>query len=373
MTNVLIGALLAGMVATGSSAQTITDAPAFNGVVAALHKVALPTDKFAEPVKLTIEGKPFKLTLAATDDIQGDGGLRYDYVDGVLTLDVSPTTVWPGVAGVEQALPALLVSSTTKNLGSSLAQNAYGAVAEVHSYLNTGAAVAIVSGPKPMLSPSNTDHHYDNLENTDWWVRLTLPPAQARAVAMDAVAIVEGTFVSLPTGKAGACHMGGSSATIDHPSSYRSEVCYVGANVTRIALMRRSSGEVIKEWTLENSPHLGPVLWGNIRVGMNTRELAAAEPTITSYGYVETGQVQVEMTKQAVSSVQVRDWPARGKALAKLLTARYGQPLQIDCAYDATCEGKWAAGEGIVAYMSIMGWVTFQPTDAKPPAGFLAS
>lgn len=366
----MIGLLMFAATVGTPIARTITDAPAFNAVVAALRKESMPADKFAEPVKLSIDGKPFKLVIPAADESEGQGGVRYDYAGGVLTLDVSPTMLWPGIVEVGQRLPALLVSSSTRNLGSSLGQNAYGAVAEVRTFVNFGSAIAIVSGPKPMLSPSRTDHGFDMLDDTDWWIRLSLPPAQAKAVAMDTVGIVEGAFTTLPSGKAGACHEGGASATLDHPSSYSSEVCYVGANVTRIALARRSTGEVIREWTLANAPHLGPVLWDGIRVGMTRRELEAAQPSITSYGYVEAGKIQVEMRKEVVSSVEVRDWPAHGRALAKLLTARFGQPTVLDCQYEYLCQGKWSAGDGVAAYLGIGGSVTFQSVDAKPPVGF---
>lgn len=362
-------AMIVAMLGASAGAQTITDSPAFNSVISGLHRNAIPTDKFAEPLAFPLDGKSFKLTIPAADSNEGSGGVIYDYKDGVLTLDVTPTTLWPR-SGMSETLPGIIVSSNTKNLGTSLAQNAFGAVAQVRSFQETGAAIAMVSSPKAMLSPLDTDHHFDNMKNSDWWVRLTLTPSQAKAIALDTIGIVEGTYTKLPSGSAGACHFSGASATIDQPSSLSIEICYVGANITRIALARRSSGELIKEWTLENSPHLGPVLWDNIRAGMTKLELATAVPAITDYGYIEADEAQVEMTKEAVSSIQVRNWPAKGKALAKYLTARYGTPREIDCGFDATCEGKWAAGEGVAAYM-INGWVTYQLEGDKPPVTHL--
>jgi hypothetical protein len=367
-----VASLVAAMLTTSATAQTITDAAAFNAAIETVRKGNIPTDKFAEPIKVPIDGKTFKLTLLPDDHaIEGSGGLMYDYKDGVLTLDVSPTNVWPLLVGPKESLPALKVSSTTANLGSSLRQNAYGAVAEVRTFKNTGAAIAILDSPKPMISPQREAIGSKHLEDTDWWLRLTLPPAQAKAVATDSLAIVEGRFATLPNGQAGACHYGGVAATISNPTSYSSEVCYVGANITRIAITRKSTGEVLREWTLDNSPRLGPVLYGKIRAGMSPRDLKAIYPTFDGNRYGSVEGASLTLDKGVVSSVNVQhDGPERGKALVKLVTARYGQPLESYCVTDTLCEGRWTVADGTVAYLSIMGELSFREVNAEPPIGY---
>lgn len=351
-------------------AQTVTDPGAFASAIDAVRSASRSTDKFAEPPPFAIEGKSFRLTIPAKDGSEGQGAVVYDYKDGTLTLDVSPRNVWPTLVGPKEKFPAFIVTEDTRNLGSYVGQNAFGATARVTSLKNIGAAIAIVSSPKPMLSPMRTSIGGAPLEDTDWWIRLQLAPTEAKTVALDTIGIIEGTYTRLPSGKAGACHFGGVSATIDRPTNYSSEICYVGAHVKRIALVRRSTGAVIKEWTLENSPRLGAALWGNIQAGMNMRELREPYPTITSYGYLEADGVQVKLSKEVVSAVEVRNWSAKGKRLAKLLTEKYGTPIEIRCDYDSICEGQWKVSEGVSAYLTLLGWVTYQPTDSAPPTGY---
>lgn len=307
--------------------------------------------------------------MPAIDGSEGQGTVFYDYSDGTLIIDASPRNVWPTLAGPSESLPSFKVTDSTRDLGSYVGQNAYGATARVSVFKNTGAAIAILSSPKPMLSPMRVKINAQVLDDSDWWVKLEMPPAEAKIVANDTIGIIEGRYARLPSGKAGACMSGGVSATIDRPSSYSSETCYIGAHIDRIALVRKSTGAVIKEWTNDNSPRLGSALWGKVQVGMNRRDLAAAYPAITSYGYLEGEGVQVTFEKQVVASVEVRNWPARGKALAKLLTKEYGPPIEIDCKYDSICEGQWRASEDVSVYMTIMS-VIFQPKSAKPPTGY---
>jgi hypothetical protein len=364
----VLASVACGAAAPGQ-AQTITDPAAFASAITAVRAATQSTDKFAEPAPLPIEGKSFRLTMPAIDGSEGSGTVFYDYQDGALILDASPRDVWPMLTGPSESLPSFRVTDNTRSLGSYVGQNAYGATARVSVFKNSGAAIAILSGPKPMLSPMRVKIGAQILDDTDWWVKLELPPAEAKMVASDVIGVIEGTYARLPSGKAGACMSSGVSGTIDSPSSYSSEVCYIGAHIDRIALIRKSTGAVIKEWTNDNSPRLGPVLWGRVQVGMNKRDLAAAYPSITSYDYIESDGVQVNLEKQVVASVTVRNWAVSGKALARLLTGKYGPPIEIDCEYDSICQGQWKVVEGVSAYMTILG-VLYQPADAKPPIGY---
>ncbi|MGS1018108.1 hypothetical protein [Allosphingosinicella humi] len=352
--------------ASPAFAQTITDPAAFASAIAGVRAGDRSTDKFAEPVPLPIEGKSFRLTMPALDGSEGQGTVFYDYADGVLILDASPRNVWPTLAGPSESLPSFKVTDNTQDLGSYVGQNAYGATARVSVFKNSGAAIAILSSPKPMLSPMRVKIKASNLDDTDWWVKLELPPAEAKAVANDTIGIIEGEYARLPSGKAGACMSTGVSATINRPSSYSSETCYVGAHIERIALVRKSTGAVIKEWTNDTAPRLGPVLWGKVQVGMNKRDLTTVYPSITSYSYLESDGAQVNLEKQVVASVEVRNWPVKGTALAMLLTEKYGQPIEIDCKYEYICQGQWKVAEGVSAYMTTLG-VLYQLTDTKPP------
>ncbi|WP_288804430.1 hypothetical protein [uncultured Novosphingobium sp.] len=357
------------MASTAASAQTITDPAAFAAAIAAVRDNQHPTDKFAEPPAFPLDGKAFKLTIPAIDGSEGSGSVVYDYKEGSLILDASPRNVWPIMTGPSDALPSFKVSENTKSLASYVGQNAYGATARVTAFKNTGAAIAFVSAPKAMLSPSRTRMGAQILDDTDWWLKIELPPSEAKALANDVVGVIEGRYARLPAGTPGACMSGGATATLDHPTDYYSETCYIGANIDRIAFVRKSTGEVIKEWTSENSPRLGRVLWGKVQEGMTMRDLRAVYPSITSYGYIESEGVQVNLTKQVAASVEVRNLGVKGKALAKQLTDKYGPPIAIDCKYESLCQGEWKSGEGISAYMGILG-IQYQPSDAKPPIGY---
>lgn len=363
-----------GLAALGLSsaahAQTITDPAAFASAIAGVRAVDNSADKFAEPPPFPIEGKAFRLTLPATSSIEGSGGVNYDYKDGALVLDASPRDVWPSHVGPSEALPSFTVTDSTKSLGNYVGQNAYGAKANVSVFKNVTAAIAILTSPKPMLSPMRTRIGGGMLDDTDWWIKLELPPAEAKAVANDVVGVIEGRYARLPNGKPGACMSGGVTPTIANPSSYSTETCYVAAHIDRIALVRKSSGEVLKEWTNENSPRLGPTLWGKIQAGMNKRELIAVYPELAADTVPRVLPEAIpEMKKNVVTSVVVYKWPVKGMALANLLTEKYGPPIEIDCKFDSVCGGQWKVSDGVSAYMTRMG-VYYQPTGAEPPFGY---
>lgn len=353
--------------ATAADAQTITEPAAFASAIASVRAEAHPADEFAEPAKLPIEGQTFRLTMTAASGLEGHGNVVYNYKEGSLIIDASPTKVWPTRIGPKESLSAFNVTDNTKNLGSFVGQNAYGTKANVSVFENISTAIAILSGPKPMPSPIRASLGGGLLEDTDWWVKLELPPAEAKAVANDVVGVVEGRYGRLPSGKAGSCLVTGVSATIDRPASYSTETCYVGAHIDRIALVRKSSGEVIKEWTNENSPRLGPVLWGKIQVGMNKTDLAFAYPAATGPGSLESENIRLNFKQEVVSSVEVGNWPAKDRALAKLLTQKYGKPIGFNCV--GSCTGKWKVSDEVSVYMTSLS-VIYQLTSAKPPIGY---
>lgn len=269
-------------------------------------------------------------------------------------------------------MPVLNVADNTKMTGTYIGQNAFGAQARVRNFKNVGAGIAIANSPRAMPSPLNVAIKARYADNTDWWLTYDLPPSQAKAVALNTVAVVQGTYAKLPSGKVGFCHTGGVTATIDKPSNYHSERCYIGADVTRVALVNKATGAVLKEWTSANSPALGPELWGGIREGMNKHQMKAVHPTITDYGSFEANGVSamVEMRGSAASKVRVVAQGYADQAIMASLTQRYGQPVSSRCITARVCEGKWRVSSNVVAYLSIGGQVTYQLATEEPPVGF---
>lgn len=362
---------LLGTEANADQSASITDEAAFQAAIAAIRADANNYDKFKEPVSTGLIGSSFVITMPVEDGSEGQGVAYFDYEEGKLILNVSPSNAWPWLDGPKTSMPVLIVSDDSKMTGTYIGQNAFGVTAEVKNFRNVGAGVAIVSSPKPMSSPMRSKIGAKYHEDTDWWVTYNVPPAEAKALALNTYAVVQGTYSMLPTGKAGFCHKGGLSATIDRPSNYSTEKCYVGAKITRIAFINKADGSVLKEWTMANSPRLGPELWGGIRIGMDKNDLKAAQPTITDYGSFEANGLSatVEMEKSVVARVRVRAPGYADKHVVAALTQRYGQPLMSKC-YVTSCEGKWRVNGQVDAYLSIGGWVIYQLSDTEPPIGF---
>jgi hypothetical protein len=351
----------------------ITDEAAFNAAITAIRADANNYDKFKEPVATDLIGKSFAITMPLLQEGGEGRGLAYfDYNDGKLLLNVSPSNAWPWREGPGQSMPVLIVSDSSKMTGTYVGQNAYGVTAEVRNFQNVGAGIAIISGPKPMLSPMRAAMNSKYGEDTDWWLTYQLPPSEAKAVGLNTNAVIQGTYANLPSGKPGFCDLGISTATIDSPSNYRSEKCFVGASITRIALVNKTTGAVLKEWTLANAPRLGPELWGGIRVGMNKYDLKAAQPSITSYGYFEANglKASVEMLKDVAAKVRVNAPGYPTEAVVAALLQRYGQPVASRCITKRVCEGKWRVSEKVVAYLGIGGEVIYQLATDEPPIGF---
>jgi hypothetical protein len=371
VSSIVVWVIAAAVAAPAQPEPSITDGEAFARGIAAIRADGNNYDKFKEPVQTGLIGHSFKLTLPATSEIEGQGTAFYDYKDGKLILDVSPSKAWPTLGRPRDGFPVLLVTSNTKTLGSYLGQNAFGATATVTSFKNLGAGIALVNTPKPMLSPMRASIGGNLLEDTDWWVSWDMPPAEAKALAKDTVAVIEGVYTKLPSGAEGFCQSGGVSATIDRPSNYYTEKCFVGANVTRIALINSATGTVLKEWTTATDPVLGPELWGGIRVGMNKYQLKQVYPAITDYGYIEGAKrgVQVGMAKGVVSKVEVRHLGSSGKAVVAMLTSQHGRPASTKC-YGDSCYAKWYVNRDVTAYLTLGTGVTYQPATDPPPIGF---
>ena len=351
---------------------SITDQPGFEKAVAAIRADAQNYDKFKEPVGTDLIGKSFAITMPIQQESEGQGVAFYDYENGKLILDVSPQNAWPLLSGPSEALPTLIVSDTTRTTGSYIGQNAFGVTATVTDFRNSGAGIAIVGSPKPMLSPMRSRIGASILEDTDWWLALDLPPAEAKALALRTVAVIQGTYAKLPSGNVGFCSTGGISATIDSPSNYSSEKCFVGARISRIALVENGTDKVLIEWTTANNPILGPELWGGVRSGMGKSELKSVQPSITEYGSFESSgqRVSVEMRKGVASKVQVHSSGSSGRPLMDALTRQYGQAIVGKCITSNLCEGRWQANTKVDVYLSITGDVTYQLSTDEPPIGF---
>jgi hypothetical protein len=86
------------------------------------------------------------------------------------------------------------------------------------------------------------------LDRNTYFVEISLPGPQALKVALDSALVVEGTIEALDDGKLNLCKSNDSAPKIDAPTEIHGSDCWIGANVTRIAFIRKSTGEVLREW-----------------------------------------------------------------------------------------------------------------------------
>ncbi|NIJ09401.1 hypothetical protein FHS31_003033 [Sphingomonas vulcanisoli] len=356
----------------------------FDRAMAAARSDEHQTDQFAaSAVDPAIVGKPFSFALPA-EQYPGAGRPKYTYENGVLTLDLETGYVRAPVARGKLGLNmmhSILVQESHKMTGRYVGQNAYGATTEVTSFSGKSNALALVTQPAMMLSPSSFDRGLTMLEGTSYWVRLPLEPAAAKTIALDADVVVEGTYTKLgDTDKIVGCEISGGSATISLPVDSFDERCFIGVKVSRIAFVRRSTHEVIKEWTQSETAD-GPLLWHQVRAGMNRYQLKAVEPSLSEGSYPplkdqEGHTVNVETDpNHLVTAVQVNYSTSRSaRDLLRELTATYGSPVASQCFGSrdySSCEGEWNGPGGTVVNLSIMNEVTYRLSGSKRPTGVL--
>jgi hypothetical protein len=369
---IVLVAAMASVIATGAVAKpgSITGSPEFLREIATVRADSHNYDKFKEPVRGALDGQHFKITLPFDTDLIAFGATSYDYKAGNLLLSFSPDKSAPLLRPGSGSVKVVLIAENTRSLGSYVGQNAFGATARVHSLKNDGAGVALVSTPRPMQHAENVDG-IPVAPKSGWFFESQLPPAEAKALALKSAVEIEGVYAALPWGDAGFCDFNGSEATIQDPTDYFSEKCYVGAKIDRIAFVNEASGTVLKEWTLASDPTLGPELWGGVRVGMDKFQVKALWPSITDYGHLEANNesVSVRFGDDGVSSVEI-SLPYSERGQFGSLVSRYGQPVASRCVIETPCYGRWNLNNGVSVFLTGGGTLVYQPTDAAPPIGF---
>jgi hypothetical protein len=354
----------------------ITDAAEFLRMVAAVRADANNYDKFKEPLRSTLEGKAFKLTLPLKSDSYGTGTI-VDYDAGKLILGIKTPEAWSLRRGTpSDRLPVIVAAEKTRDLGSYVGQNAFGATAHVKSLKNEGAGIALVSSPKAMIRGGSFVAGMQIGGDKGWWFEQQMPPAEAKALAATSSVVIEGTYAKVSWGDVGFCDFAGSEATIDNPTEFYSEKCYVGANISRIAFVNDKTGTVLTEWTTAANPQVGAELWRGIRLGMSKSQVKAIWPAITDYGHLDLGgqSVSVRSGTDGVSSVEVQlpfQSTMDGSAYRGIVS-QYGAPVASKCT-STSCQAKWNLPAGVSAYLTITGSLVYQATESPPPMAFTAN
>lgn len=219
-------------------------------------------DKFAAtPTIPAAEGKSFKLTLRLGDGDVASGIMPnsgyYSYKNGTLEFVVSKDTN-PRPYYENDKTELLYFSSVNTPGKSYVGRNAYGAATRVSVENWRRSALGIVSIPegeelpymareaakdeargiKRMVPPS--------LDTYPYVVEVSGP--EARQLVANVRVVIEGTMTQLASGKLTDCVTDYSEPKINAPYEISEYICWVGANITRIAYINTATGAVLKEF-----------------------------------------------------------------------------------------------------------------------------
>jgi hypothetical protein len=245
-------------------AAAAVQADPLQSAFAAAHRdyLARLTDKFAEATADPgLIGKSFKFVRPLSDgDSSGEtAGAYYTYKDGKLLLLFGPDEKYagPGIIQGPKYMVGMIGGKRTLTR-SYLGSNAYGATRRVEVVRLDQDGLAMLARPQGEESPYALEFRKADppnlaalmppLPKDTYWLELPLPGSEARKVAGDTAIVIEGTIVALDGGKVNLCKSNYIAPEVTAPTEIYGSECWIGANVTRIAFVRRSSGEVLKEW-----------------------------------------------------------------------------------------------------------------------------
>jgi hypothetical protein len=214
-------------------------------------------DKFADiTADASVVGQKFKITsrLHSGDVLGAPPGPWFTYSDGKLRLVFSLSQEYGSPTSSEVKYAIGIVGGSRVAARSYVGSNAYGATARVQVQKLLENGIAFIEGPQgervldtrnrdDLLRPSPKDYSFD----------LEMAPAAARKIAQDSALLVEGAIATLPDGKLSVCRPIYGAPRIDHPLEVYGESCSVAAVVSRIAFIRSSTGEIMKEWKLDTA------------------------------------------------------------------------------------------------------------------------
>jgi hypothetical protein len=83
---------------------------------------------------------------------------------------------------------------------------------------------------------------------TSYWVDIGLQGDDARRLSGDARLVVEGVTAPLPNGYSTQCVDTRSPPEVKYPRDIRTESCWIGVKISRIAGVDSADGHVLKEW-----------------------------------------------------------------------------------------------------------------------------
>ena len=328
----------------------------FRAVMTAARRdhVARKTDQFAAAtVDQSFMGKPFRVAVPV-DPLYYPENNRLVFT--VRTRSNMPLGMYrkpDGSTGFFERVHYIEVARTERAGGSYIGQNAFGVTKQVTVKHQTHDGVAIVGE-----APEDGGREALGVPTYDY--ETTLPGPQAKALAADTQMVLEGTYAPLEGGNLTSCFNDGSGPTINSPTLVTSLNCYAGAHISRVAFVRVSTGEVLKEWTNTLPEASGPVLWSGIRYGMSRRQYNATQPDqrgVYQWGGAfkvkkgdETATVWLDIKTGTVQGIDL-DVPGQPTAFIQDANARYGSPIETRCREPnerlGVCHYTWVSPEKV--------------------------
>ena len=183
-----------------------------------------PKDQFAVPAANAYLKREFSLSIPLTQ--YGMARYKYDQAEQTLTI----TFAAAGFGGDE-----IKLASKTKNLGSYVGQNAFGARATVDSFHDDDLGLNLIA--LPAHEPSAI--YYE--------ASVSAAPDEARQIAAHAEVLIEGAVIAKDNAAA-ACEDRFSAATLDDPASLSIHSCVVNAAATKIVILNAATGTVYGQW-----------------------------------------------------------------------------------------------------------------------------
>lgn len=231
-------ALLASpLYAEPASPIDVAPLPLWRSMIAAARADARNRDEFATA----------KLPAIYRDNIEihhkrplvDKGSKNYSYKDGVLTLYAAALLTLSDKFG---GMPTLTLTSDKRYGDEYSASNAYGASVEVTNWRREDDGLLILAAPSQGLEQPRY------LPVVFYEHKIVMSGEAAKALVANVDVYIDAIISRPPSGKPVVCERSSSTATINDPESSTIDGCYVGAKITHISLVDRTSSLSLKDW-----------------------------------------------------------------------------------------------------------------------------
>ena len=206
-------------------------------------------DQFADAPAAPQAGAQFVVSMKFSDANEAGVGRSserpyYTYGAGRLRLQATPSNQQAGPG--QPTYPVMSIAHRTKPGKAYMGASAFGAAARIPATWLETDGVAMIVRPQGELSPYSRPLEGVAERRDTYWVEVELPGPLARQVALDARLLLEGSLQPLDGNRITACRTDHGAARIDSPTVVISRTCWIGAHVSRIAIVSR--GVTLREW-----------------------------------------------------------------------------------------------------------------------------